>query len=82
MLHRLIGVDQAVTRRKAARQEPLTPQEEMKLELMCCPVKDFGAIRKALEHLERRAEPEMLGSSWYRRWRKGLKASLDLFRPL
>lgn len=60
MLHRLIGVDQAETRRKAARQEPLTrpgrlrplkamprPQEEMKLELMCCPVKDFAAIRKA-----------------------------------
>eukprot|EP00435_Cladocopium_sp_Y103_P019632 s1777_g4.t1 len=69
ILHRLIGVDQAVARRKAAAGEPLTERETLKLALMCCPVSDFHAIRNALDHMEEKAADHLLGTSWYRRWR-------------
>ncbi|CAL1138710.1 unnamed protein product [Cladocopium goreaui] len=69
ILRRLIGVDQAQARRKAAAGEPLTEREKLKLALMCCPVSDFHAIRNALDHMEEKAADHLLGTSWYRRWR-------------
>lgn len=71
ILHRLIGADQATARRKEAAGLPLSKQEELKLELMRCPVSDFTSIRRALDVIEasyaQNSEP--LGVSWYRRWR-------------
>eukprot|EP00439_Symbiodinium_sp_Y106_P045772 s4448_g5.t2 len=74
ILHRLIGADQATARRKEAAGLPLSKQEELKLELMRCPVSDFTSIRRALDVIEasyaQNSEP--LGVSWYRRWRKAV----------
>ncbi|CAK9072448.1 unnamed protein product [Durusdinium trenchii] len=69
ILHRLIDVDQAMCRRKAASGQQLTLKEELKLKLMCCPVTDFDAIHQALDYLEAHADEQLLGDTWYRRWR-------------
>ncbi|CAE7247525.1 ICL [Symbiodinium natans] len=71
ILHRLIGADQATARRKDAAGLLLSKKEELKLELMRCPVSDFSAIRRALDVIEASyaQDFEPLGESWYRRWR-------------
>lgn len=71
ILHRLVGADQAEARRSVDAGLPLDLQQEMKLALMVCKVSDLSAIRAALDNIEARyLEPgQVLGPSWYRRWR-------------
>lgn len=73
MLHRLLGADQAEARRRDNAGLPLALREELKLELMRCPVADFKAVSAALDTIEAcyaRSPQPSLGPSWYRRWRK------------
>lgn len=72
MLHRVMGADQAETRKKYDAGHTLELREELKLELMRCKYDNMVAIRAALDTIEANYSvspwPE-IGPSWYRRWR-------------